>query len=215
MVGGCGIPQFERAKAMTNKSHHAASLNSYSCFSEYEEQVIQFYTDRLIRTNSIPEDRRDDIMQELAITLWESLASYDAKKSNRKTFADRVVWRKAVDLLRKHYSVREKFHRGMLSLNVNIVCDGEEIEAIQVIPDNTPQVSPELRFDVNAIVDSLPTELREMCIALKSMPVCDYCELHNVSRFVARRRIFKLRQIFSEKLFEKKSDNASGKPHIF
>jgi len=215
MVGGCGTPQFERAKAMTNKSHHAASLNSYSCFSEYEEHVIRFYTDRLIRTNSIPEDRRDDIMQELAVTLWESLSSYDAKKSNRKTFADRVVWRKAVDLLRKHYSVREKFHRGMLSLNANIIRDGEEIEVVQTIPDNTPQTSPELRFDVNSIIDSLTPELREMCIALKSMPVCDYCAIFNVSRFVARRRILKIRQIFLKKLFEKNSDTPFVSPHIF
>ncbi len=200
---------------MTNKSHHAASLNSYSCFSEYEEHVIRFYTDRLIRTNSIPEDRRDDIMQELAVTLWESLSSYDAKKSNRKTFADRVVWRKAVDLLRKHYSVREKFHRGMLSLNANIIRDGEEIEVVQTIPDNTPQTSPELRFDVNSIIDSLTPELREMCIALKSMPVCDYCAIFNVSRFVARRRILKIRQIFLKKLFEKNSDTPFVSPHIF
>lgn len=65
------------------------------------------------------------------------------KKSNRKTFADRVVWRKAVDLLRKHYSVREiSSRRGMLSLNANIIRDGEEIEVVQTIPDNTPQTSP-------------------------------------------------------------------------
>lgn len=185
---------------MTKNSHHVVSRNSYSCFTDYENQTIQHHADKLLRLNGIPEHMRDDIMQELAVTLWERLPSFDPEKSDRKSFASNVIHLKTIDILRRFYSSKEKFHREILSLNVNVICDGEEMEAIQTIPDHTPQVSPELRFDIKATIESLEPELREMCLALEKMSLYEYCRDYHVSRFIANRRIGKLRIIFG-KLF--------------
>ena len=198
MTGRSGLRNTERAKAMTNKTHRRVTRNSYSCFTEYENQTIQHYADKLIRENGIPEHQRDDILQELAISLWEGLSNFNSEKADRNTFASIVIQQKFIDILRKHYSPKEKFHRSMLSLNVNVNCDGEEIEAIQTVPDQTPQVSPELRHDINAAIESLKPELREMCRALKMMSLYEYCRTYRVSRFVALRRIQKLREVFKK-----------------
>lgn len=196
IIGRNGIRKTERARAMTNKTNHCVTRNSYSCFTEYENQTIQHYADKLIRENGIPEHQRDDILQELAINLWESLSHFDSEKADRNTFACIVVQQKFVDMLRKHYSPKEKFHRAMLSLNVDITCDDENIEAIQTIPDQSPQVSPELKCDINSAIELLNPELREMCLALKRMSLYEYCRLYHVSRFTANRRLEKIRIVF-------------------
>ena len=53
-------------------------------------------------------------------------------------------------------------------------------ETIQTVPDQTPQVSPELRHDINAAIEELKSELREMCRALKMMSLYEYCRVYDL-----------------------------------
>ncbi len=198
IVGRNGIRKTKRATAMTIQSHHSTPRNFYSCFTDYENQTILHHADKLLRGNAIPEHCRDDIMQELAVCLWKRLATFDPEKSDRKTFASRVVQQKAVDILRRHYSAKEKFQREMVSLNTSVSFDGEEMEIIQLIPDQGKQISPDIKHDIDSTIESLDCELREMCLALKEMSLREYCSLCHVSRFTANRRLAKLRNIFGK-----------------
>ena len=120
------------------------------------------------------------------------------KDSGWKTFASRVVQQKAVDILRRHYSAKEKFLREMVSLNTSVSFDGEEMEIIQLIPDQGKQISPDMKHDIDSTIESLDRELRKMCLALKEMSLREYCSLYHVSRFTANRRLAKLRNIFGK-----------------
>lgn len=76
------------------------SQNRYEGIDEYAVEQIRYRARTLIGTAGYTWDDIEDIEQDLMLDLLEGMTLFDAAKSKRKTFIDRVINNKITKLIR-------------------------------------------------------------------------------------------------------------------
>jgi hypothetical protein len=140
----------------------------------------------------------EDHQQELALDLWRRLPAYDPERAGLATFIDRVVRRRACDLIASAHAAARHVERQMMSLDGADDGDGAGLaeqlstsEGLWARPaDLEHEVS--LRHDLGRFIALLPPALRRCCAILMSGSVGEAIQkekLHRSSYYEALGRL--------------------------
>src|SRR5208283_5417889 len=100
----------------------------------YSVQVVRFKAGQLVGKAGLTKSDREDLEQELTLDLMRRAQKYDPKRAGRKTFAARIVERRAATILRGRLSPTRDVRREGPSLNETIAGeDGCQVERITLI----------------------------------------------------------------------------------
>ena len=175
--------------------------------TRFEYGIIRRKAGQLIGRAGFSTADRRGLEQELAARLIQAFQGFDPQKADRKAFATMVVERSIAKILR-FQNAEKRNHRRTQSLNVRVksATDGwvelaetigtDEYDARRgcATPDREKQI--ELQQDVQALLDSLPADLREIAEQLKHKSVAQIARDLDLPRSTLRYRLRELREWF-------------------
>jgi len=117
---------------------------------------------------------REDIEQELALRLWQSLGNFDPTKGNSGAFIATVLRRVGNSLLRRRCSRRRGAGRVHWTLDRLCQSDhgqlaGEDLFARLSTPASPHEVAFDVAHDVAVVLEQLPSDLRDLANQLQSL----------------------------------------------
>lgn len=168
------------------------SKNSYGRFLPPIIHRLQYQAQKLALHPAMPCEEVEDWEQILIMTVLESLPRYNVQRAQLQTFLNCVVVSKVRMIIRNACRLK----RG--SENLRLMNLSEEISCEDASPSDLPwEEAIELRYDVEAILKSLPPDLMKMCRSLQCSEAI--AAENGLSRSALYRRILKLRRIFSNR----------------
>ena len=172
----------------------------------YLGRLVRHWARRLVRQLRLPAHDWPDIEQELWLDLISRWPRFDASRAGAKTFAARIVQRRAATLSKSlRRSVRYRA-LGQLVQDED-VGDDDSIVAMQA-PAASSTAAEEmvcmsdhedrqcLVEDIRLVIRRLPAELTELCLRLTVASVSDVARQTGVSRASLYRRIHTVRAHF-------------------
>ena len=150
----------------------------------------------------------DDIAQDLLLDLVERMDAYDKAKSRLGTFITRVVNHRVANIVEARKASKRGLGQTMVSLDAPIT--GKSGEAgrsrHELIDEETylQRTRPsgrsaaerlDLRIDLNAILGSLPEDLRTLCIRLQFESITDLAQSIGVPKSTLYERIRCIREL--------------------
>lgn len=129
--------------------------------TEEDLTTIEVNANRLVGNFGFTFQDREDIQQDLALDLLESLPRFDATKAKRSTFVKHCIENRISKMIRSN-GCQCRDHRRLKSLNhegpEDESCD--PVEATGRMPESERLA---LRLDMESVISSLPTDEREIC----------------------------------------------------
>ena len=174
--------------------------NRYEGFNEYTQKQIRIVASRVARSYGFKQHEQLDIEQELAMHLRSKLPSYDANRASVRTFVERVLEHKAIDLITERRARKRGACVTTLSLD-DLDEDGTSSIRSNTLLDPTTIALEDflnLRMDVERIVTSLPSDLRKLCVHLLTCNVTEIARTTGASRSAVYGSIHKLREAFAD-----------------
>jgi RNA polymerase sigma factor (sigma-70 family) len=173
------------------------------CLKPDVRKLIRVSSQCLVRRLGCPHLSSEDVEQELLIDLWQRWGRFDATRSQERTFVNRVVRNKMVELVRYHN--RKKRGRGtrILSLNRLLECRNDDALCHDELPAERVATEPaiddrtELVADMAALVRGLPDDLRSLCEHLETNSVSAVRRHLGLSKHAMQQEISKLREHLS------------------
>ncbi|MEZ6097142.1 MAG: sigma-70 family RNA polymerase sigma factor [Pirellulaceae bacterium] len=171
----------------------------------FDMGIIRLKVSQLVGRHGFRLQDREQLVQELAARLWQSLQSYDPNQSHRNSFVTTVVERSVASIIRDQYA-EKRDDRRVLSLNQNVKQrDGSHGELAQLVSASdgrsrrgvepkSEQELTELKSDVEQCLNELPVELRELAEELKYKSVVQIARDRGVSRGKVRSLVNELRK---------------------
>jgi len=139
--------------------------NNYPELGTYATNLIRSKAGQLVGKAGITRADCDDIEQELALDLWLRLKNYDPSKSSRRTFISRVVEHQVATLLKKRSAACRDWRLCRHSLDDPDWEDRKALKTrIEGYPDPRAKTRQAIEFelDLQAALDALPPDLREL-----------------------------------------------------
>jgi len=177
---------------------------------QYALKRSHFKARQLAGSNGFAPGELDDIRQVLLVDLLERLGRYDPARAGIKTFISRVLDNGAARIIEHHKAQCRDRRRVDGSLDEwTPVDDGswttrgaqttEADASAHVGAHRRPEEElTQLRFDLTAVVDGLPKDLRDLCVRLRTQMVSEVSRETGMSRGAIYRSLQKLRQQFTE-----------------
>ncbi len=157
---------------------------------------------RLMRSGAFPEADRGDLEQELALDLLLRLPRFDRRKASRRTFASRIIERKARNLVRGRFRYLRGPGRNACSL-ADLVPDreGRPVERVELLSTNGPVASSspnatDLAMDVTPVVSQLPERLQNLCALLQDKNPSDAARELGIPRSTLASQMHRVRDRF-------------------
>ena len=143
----------------------------FNC-DEGTSRLIRLKVTHLVRHRAFCGADRDDIEQELKSELISKWSQFDAARGCRSTFVSRILQNKVASLIRAKTAKKRNCGRKTCSLNRPVADESggntEFGETLKELTVNDPfESKTDLRLDVNAVLNSLPDELRYVACRLK------------------------------------------------
>jgi RNA polymerase sigma-70 factor, ECF subfamily len=184
---------------------HAPDIND-----RFTTQLVRRTAHLLVDEGTFPQSDVDDVAQELTLALLEQFDQFDPERARWSTFVRTVVRSTAISLRRKQRAARRLAPADQISLNTLIsdedgyptelgstVSEEEHRTGVgQDLVDHTRQA--DLSQDIQAVVDSLPAELRQICERLEKHSLSEVAEQLGMSRNTLSRRLKELQEHFRE-----------------
>jgi len=144
----------------------------------YIKTLIEVRARQLVGKAGFTQGDVGDIEQDLILDLLARLPKFNPAKATLNTFADRVVGRRVCNLLRDRQAAMRDLRREAYSMNETIETEEGPVERHAFISEdeidritgryNRPaRERAHLQMDVNAIVASLPSGLRQVAEMLR------------------------------------------------
>ncbi len=170
---------------------------------------------KMIRIGAFSYDDFEDLQQELILSLWKAMESYEStgKKDiiNKEAFAQAVVNKKAQDLI--DIATAKKRGKG---LSIRSLHDSISNDQDYLLIDTITETSTfydhgvidfveqvEFEMDLELIISKLPKDLKEIYELSQSMNIDEILKIKKISRRTFYRKIEVLRQILSNSGFSK------------
>jgi len=175
----------------------------------YLTALIEVKARQLVGKAGYTSDDLKDIEQELTQDLLERLPKFDPARASPNTFADRVVGRKACNLLRDRQADMRDWRREAYSLNEEIETDEGSTERLDFISQDEVDLRmglydcpaaerSHLQLDLDAVLDGLTPELRRVAEMLMTQSVAEVaCELGIARSTFRDRYLAQLREVFA------------------
>jgi RNA polymerase sigma-70 factor (ECF subfamily) len=171
----------------------------------YTTMHIRHKVKQLVKQGKFPPHMADDLVQELSLDFLRRRPKYDAARSSRETFTVRIVGNKIASLLRARRARVRDFRRNGCSLD-ELVDSGEGTpvarhETVDEQAGREGRGHEDLHHliqDVHTVLDSLPGDLKSLCIQLQSMTVSEIARSTGVPRTTIYELIRKLHEHFKD-----------------
>jgi RNA polymerase sigma-70 factor (ECF subfamily) len=184
--------------------------NRFETVDEYAVQIIKHKAKQLVGRYGLTIFDREDLEQEMMLDLLHRLPKYNPKRARRNTFIARVVEHKVATIIESRKAGLRDYRLCRCSLNDRFENkEGNFIERLEGIDQEaylhrTGRLSRStadkrrLVIDIRKTVDSLPPELRELCIRLATDTVMEISRETRIPRGTIYESIKKLRAIFED-----------------
>ncbi len=153
-------------------------------FDDFALDMVNIKAAELVGKAGFTADDFEDIRQDMLLDLLERLAKYDPSKSDFKLFVTCVIDRKGQNLIRYRESEMRDYRREDCSLNEEVmVADSEEpVQRLATIDQDDQDIRTgkygrpaeertQLRLDIEAVLASLPRELRKAAELLQTQTI--------------------------------------------
>lgn len=182
--------------------------------NQYAAQLISRKARELAKQYGFSKSDTQDLEHEFWLDLLPRLSSYDPCRSEMNTFINRLVANKIVNI-KEHQEAGKRDYRlraGSLDEDVEDE-EGESTSPADVIDEEDcfrrlgwscgpSEEERDLKIDLAAVVDSLPTDLREVWERLKIQDVTEMSIAMRISRSSVYRKIEEIRKILRAKGLE-------------
>jgi RNA polymerase sigma-70 factor (ECF subfamily) len=203
--------------------------NRYEGIDPYAVKLIKYKARQLAGHFGFTTSDRDDLEQELICDLLRRLPKYNPKRARRNTFIARVIEHKTASIIEAQNAGMRDYRRCRCSLNDRFKNkEGKFIERLEHIDQEdyllrTGRLSRSttdnfhLATDIRKTIESLPAELRELCMRLATDTVMEISCDTGIPRGTIYDSIKTVRAIFEdsglrEYLFPEPSDTISPLP---
>jgi len=149
----------------------------------------------------------DDIMQDLLTDLLERLPAYDSSKAHRRTFASRLIDHCIANMVEARLTAKRGAGRKPDSLDVPVRTPdgGTDCSRIDFVDEDTylqrTQHSGralddlrDLRIDIEAALERLPDDLRELCLRLQVETITEVAQSTGIPKSTLYDRITQIRE---------------------
>ena len=141
-----------------------------------------------------------DIEQEIMLAIFKKLKRYDPARSGIKTFILQIIESKLADIINHRMAARRDWRQCCVSLNEIIMTDAGPMERIELVQyENTTNHC--LSIDIEAMIERLPDDLKELCILLKHYTPGEALGKYGRSKTVFYKKIRKLHRMFERASF--------------
>ncbi len=164
----------------------------------------------LIGTVGFTWSDRDDLEQELVLDVLRRLPRYDPERAQLITFVAHLLDNKIATIIKSRTGPTNDFRLRAYSLNEHmrdseglVIERGDEIDLDDYLLRTGWQTRPlfellDLKADIERILPSLPSDLRELCIRLQTQNVTEISIETGVPRYRIYAGIAKLRTLFEQ-----------------
>ena len=180
--------------------------------SGFSFKFIRFKATQLVGKGGFTAADRPDLEQELALALFQRLPYFDPKRGNWEAFTVMVIQSYSATLMRLRRRTK-RLVRCIVSIDatqttpsqknaqISSLLEPRHASAItgRTLGSYTDQV--ELSIDANAVVASLPADLRYLCYWLQFETITELAARFRVSRTTLHERIKRVREAFVRRGF--------------
>lgn len=177
--------------------------------SKYASKMIPAKAAELMGQYGFTQDDQGDIEQDLTTAVINAAPAFDPKKGKRSTYDNRVINRRIATLIRYRKRECRDYRRTDASVNVSIDkesgADATPWETLAEDADRRLQHTPsrsdqiDLAIDVQAALDLLTPEDRELCILLITETKTSAANQLQISKPTLYRRCKAIRARFAER----------------
>ena len=189
--------------------------NKYEGIDEYAVKLIRYKARQLIRRSGFVTADCHDLEQDMMLDLWRRLPRYDPSRAGRNTFIARVVEHRVATLIEAQEAGLRDFRKRAFSMDSELPPDLDEPDPVlgrfpAPLPDQTAYLQQtrararaedergNLRLDLEAVLEALPPELRELCCRLLNQTVAEVSRETGIPRTTLYGAIHKVRRAFRE-----------------
>jgi RNA polymerase sigma-70 factor (ECF subfamily) len=186
------------------------SERPYEGIDEYAAALIRCKARQLIRRPEFKGTDPEDLEQEMILDLLQRLPQYDPIRAGRNTFIARVVEHKVATLLEFHHARRRDTGGPVQALREDVTdvkgAPGGKVHSLDECahlrrigaPSRLAGDRLEERLDVQAILDGLPEDLRQLAHLLRSMTLTEISNETGIPRTSLYRALARLKKRFQE-----------------
>lgn len=183
-----------------------SASNRLEGIDPYTTMHIREKVKQLIKRRKFPPHMEDDLVQELSLDFLLRRPKYDpTRKASRETFTVRVVRNKIASMLRARRAKVRDFRRNGCSLDESVDSgEGAPVARHETVDEQIGRVGRRgdelnyLKQDVRDVIETLPDELRRLCVQLQSMTVSEIARATGVPRTTINGSVRKLRRRFKD-----------------
>lgn len=155
---------------------------------------VEFWARRLGRMFRLSESDRDDVRQELFMTVMRAMRRHDRSRACEATFITRVLDRHTRHIARRISTARAR--TGLSSQTLSQTSTPEPVGNDPGKGEYSQQDTVSLQMDVISVLNQMPTGLRQISEALMMEDASDVAERLGLHRSTVYRRIRQIRLHF-------------------
>lgn len=184
--------------------------NNYRGFNEYAVKLVRFKAWQLAGQYGFSLSDQPDLEQHFMCVLVRSLPRHDPAKAKIETFIAAVVNTAAAEIIRTQKTGKRGHGLKILSLDK----ESEEKDSYKITPSESKRLNEDsynlltgksnftrsrhltLQIDLNRAAESLPDNLKDLCLRLLTSTVSEIARERGISRDSVYRDIKAIRNIF-------------------
>ena len=178
--------------------------------TDYAAKLIKFKAKQLVSTHGFTEGDRDDIEQELLLSLWLRLEGFDPRRGHLNAFTKTIIRTAVANLVERQQAAKRGGGRRHVSVDDEVGSEkgkplrrGDLLDqdaALRRLGRSRRQSTEEadLRMAVQEALDSLGPDTRSFAGQLLELTLTELSRATGIARGTLFDRILKLRKPFSE-----------------
>ena len=183
--------------------------NSYAGIDTYAARLIRTKAHQLIGKAGFTENDRQDLQQELMMDLLQRMRHFNPAKAKKATFMTRIVQRHIATLLEARHAQCRDWRLCRRSLNTPHENDsGDTRELIDRVDsqgnlgssdqETRQEAISNLHMDIERVLNSLPEDLRDLCVRLRESNMAEIARETGVARTTLYDKLARIRESFRE-----------------
>lgn len=185
----------------------ASSVVKNEYFDEQLQKIIREKACYLVKTGLWNTSQLDDLCQTLSLIVWNAQQKFDALRSNKYTFAKRVLFNRAKNLIDREARKKNGTPQEIVSLDFVVNDDGDTVADMIDADEYYSTVGNRCRseYDTMMLRESvmyamslLPTKLQEVCREiLTGETISSLAKKYKISRMGFYKKYLKpIREVF-------------------
>ena len=178
--------------------------------TDYAAKLIKFKAKQLVSTHGFTEGDRDDIEQELLLSLWLRLEGFDPRRGHLNAFTKTIIRTAVANLVERQQAAKRGGGRRHVSVDDEVGSEkGKPLRRGDLLDQDAAlrrlgrarrhfTDEADLQMAVEEALEHLSPEAAELAKGLRELTPTELSRASNIARGTLFDRILKLRKSFSE-----------------